>query len=150
MELYPVYETSATYMQNVVAPPVSYFDTYEPKVTSLFGPGGDKFTVIDEVTGNVNELSIADNGVVAVIKQDTSVPAICVPKMIGDKYVVSLKNESPFVERIYFESGCPIRYFIGADSGFNGTLIKNGTVQFNGFTQGANNTLEFIDLAALT
>lgn len=143
--LYPVYSNSNIDMRQMYNPPFGYFSVSDPIVTEIFD--GSKST-----TFNVDgiDLSMASYGIVVTIKAEVTNQAICVPKMIGDKYVIALKNESPYVKRIYFEEGCPIRYFLG-NSGFNGTFDDPIDGQHvSGFTLGMNSTLEFIDLTALT
>ena len=161
--VYPVYG-EPQYMDRLSNPSISYFDTIEPSITHLI----DSSSFIDD-DGNEQPIS---SGIEAIIREDVILEAVCVPKKIHDKYVVSIKNRSPHIKRVYFESGSKIKYIAG-NAGFNGSafsaygtgdkysLLPNGNYQidsngtyyksFAGFTEnGPNNTLEYIDLGALT
>lgn len=154
IKLYPEYEVLSVDMREVHNPPTGYFEVSQPIVTELFGKQDEEALEglaqmnSDEFIVNNERLSMAEYGVILTIKENVKNEAICVPKMVGDKYTISLKNRSPYVKRIYFEEGCPIRYFIG-ESGFNGTFTI-GLDTYSGFTDGLNTNLEFIDLQALT
>jgi len=154
-------------MDNIINPPTYYFDTSTHKTVETF-----YCTFIDD-NGDEIEFSDTDNNTVeAIIKENVQAEAICVPKKIDNKYVISIKNRSPYVKRIYFEPGSVIKYIGGPDAGFNGSQFTPGTVgtkyryenesyiedengtytrSFKGFVENNVNTvLEYIDLKALT
>lgn len=166
--LYPIYQTEWQNMNEIQNPPTSYFDTIEPTMRTT----SNKF--IDD--NGQEQIISADNCVEAIIKEEVSAKAICVPRKINDKYVISIKNRSKDVKRIYFDAtGSVITYITGQDAGFNGSLFStlqlgdnttyrledNGTYvpdangiyyrNFTGFIEnGPNTNLEYIDLHALS
>jgi len=169
MTFYPVYQKieDAQDMSTLIDPPAYYFDTSTHKTVQMFNR-----TFIDD-DGNEVEFSDTDNNTVeAIIKEDVRAEAVCVPKKIDNKYVISIKNRSPYVKRIYFEPGSVIKYIGGSDAGFNGSQFTSGTTGdkyryengiyipdengtyiriFKGFVENNVNTvLEYIDLKALT
>jgi len=169
MTFYPVYQKieDAQDMSTLINPPTYYFDTSTHKTVQMLNR-----TFIDD-DGNKVKFSDTDNNTIeAIIKENIRAEAVCVPKKINDKYVISIKNRSPYVKRIYFEPGSVIKYIGGADAGFNGSQFistkdtgeyryengiyvpdENGTYRrlFKGFIENNVNTiLEYIDLKALT
>ena len=167
IELYPVYSSTWQSMDNITNPPTYYFDTSTHKTVQMF----DRTFIDDD--GNKVEFSDTDNNTIeAIIKENVRAEAVCVPKKIDNKYVISIKNRSPYIKRVYFEPGSVIKYIGGADAGFNGSQFtpgntgdkyryedgiyipdENGTYVriFKGFIENNVNTvLEYIDLKALT
>ena len=170
IDLYPIYSNEQLLMNNITNPPSYYFDTSTHKTVQMF----DR-TFIDDDGHEVEFFDTDNNTIEAIIKENVRAEAVCVPKKIDNKYVISIKNRSPYVKRIYFEPGSVIKYIGGSDTGFNGSQFvsvtpgttgdkyryedgiyipdENGTYirMFKGFVENNVNTvLEYIDLKALT
>lgn len=128
---YPVFKT-AVRMNEVVDPPISYFDVEDLQP--------------DLIINSVVSLTPGENACCATIKSTFTGEAVVVPLEIGGKRVVTIKNNSASVKRIYFEKdsvdlSSNILYFNGgASAGFaKSTNSDSGE---------ANTTLEYIDFGA--
>jgi len=141
MTFYPVYG-DPEYMNNLINPHTGYFDSEDVP---------DDFALLDTSTftfgGNDYALGL---GVCVVIKEDFALEAITIPALYNGVPVVSFKNRSTAVKRIFFEPGCPIRFLMGEDTGLNGTIQSSSGPVNNGLFDGMNEVLEYVDLAALT
>ena len=175
--LYPQY--SDPIPMNELREPVNSYFTVE----SCIMPGlmtGDSTTAQTFEDPDSHERIPLSEGIVLTIQPNVTAQAICVPRQINGQWVVSIRNRSKNLRRLYFEEGCPIRYIVG-NAGFNGsvydtalsstpaaerysqTLDNNNNIIYVADPEGTykrsyvglveespNYQLEYVDLAALT
>ena len=131
---YPVFDV-AQRMSEITSPPTSYFTVEALTNTTVQTPLG---------------LTPGANACCATIKASFTGEAIVVPLVIDGMKVVTLKNLSSTVKRIFFEKDADtnssnILYFLGGlDSGFN----KVNDVYLPETTTQENSVLEYVEFKA--